>query len=387
MSRARAMLISAGIGAGLMYFFDPQRGDERRAKLRDQAKRAQRRTHTALDAAHDVTDRSRSVGASIRARLRAGGSTDDTLKERVRAAIRAVASRPGSIDVAVRDRCVSLSGPVLAGEIPLIIDRVYDLRGVHDIENRLQPQAAADYDADIAADRPRARGADDDRRQWSPALRLAAGVGGSAAALYGLARGGLLARALAFTGAAVAARAATNLELKRLTGLGARRRAIDIQKSVRINAPIERVFETWATCESYPHFMTHVRRVRRLEDGATTKRWRWTVAGPAASEFEFDTAISAYEPNRVIAWRTEPGALVQHEGHVRFAPEPNGTTRADVNMRYNPVAGTVGHVIARLFGADGKRQIDDDLARMKSYIETGKQPPDAAAAQQSQTPA
>ena len=101
-----------------------------------------------------------------------------------------------------------------------------------------------------------------------------------------------------------------------------------------------------------------------------------------ANQFDFDTAITLYEPNRVIGWRTEPGALIQHAGIVRFSEEPNGTTRADVKMTYNPVAGAVGHVIAKLFGSDAKRQIDDDLARMKSYIETGKQPPDAAEVEQ-----
>jgi hypothetical protein len=40
--------------------------------------------------------------------------------------------------------------------------------------------------------------------------------------------------------------------------------------------------------------------------------------------------------------------------------------------------------VASLFGADPKRLMDDDLARMKTLIETGNPPHDAA---QSSTPA
>ena len=47
-------------------------------------------------------------------------------------------------------------------------------------------------------------------------------------------------------------------------------------------------------------------------------------------------------------------------------------------MSYNPVVGGLGHAIASLFGADPKKQMDEDLMRMKSMIETGVQPHDAA---------
>src|SRR5690606_31576745 len=84
------------------------------------------------------------------------------------------------------------------------------------------------------------------------------------------------------------------------------------------------------------------------------------------------------EENELIAWRTEGEALVQHAGRVRFMGTDDGTTIVDVKMTYNPVAGAVGHVIARLFGTDPKSQMDDDLLRMKSFLETGKLPRDAA---------
>jgi uncharacterized membrane protein len=48
-------------------------------------------------------------------------------------------------------------------------------------------------------------------------------------------------------------------------------------------------------------------------------------------------------------------------------------------MSYSPPAGVLGHVVAKLFGADPKTELDEDLLRMKTFLETGKAPCDAAA--------
>ena len=49
-----------------------------------------------------------------------------------------------------------------------------------------------------------------------------------------------------------------------------------------------------------------------------------------------------------------------------------------MRLSYNPPAGAVGHAIAKAFGADPKSEMDQDLLRMKSLLETGKLPHDAA---------
>ena len=43
-------------------------------------------------------------------------------------------------------------------------------------------------------------------------------------------------------------------------------------------------------------------------------------------------------------------------------------------MTYQPPAGMIGHAVASLFNGDPKRQMDDDLMRMKAFIETGITP-------------
>lgn len=376
MTRKWTMLIGTGMGAGLMYLFDPDRGPTRRAKLRDRYASATRAAQQAAGATnHDLRNRAQGWAAFARAWIQSDAPVDDdTLAARVRAAIGRVSAHASSIEVNVHDGRAILRGPILAEEAPLVMDCAYGVRGISAVENQLEVHAVPGNVAGLQGGRERSGKG----RGWSPTARLSAGIGGGLLALHGLVRGGLVSRALGATGFALLARSATNLDLRRLTGIGAHHRGVDIEKTVRIQAPIERVFEIWEHCEHFPNFMTHVRHVQQLQDGQSTKRWRWTVTGPAGTVFDFDTALTAYERNRALGWRTEAGSLIQHAGHVRFTEEPGGATRVDIRMSYNPVAGAVGHAVARLFGADAKHQMDDDIERMKRYIETGLPPHDAA---------
>jgi uncharacterized membrane protein len=74
----------------------------------------------------------------------------------------------------------------------------------------------------------------------------------------------------------------------------------------------------------------------------------------------------------LIAWRTVPGAIIQSSGVVQFEPSSVGGTRIHLRMSYRPPADMVGHAAAVMFGADPRRQIDDDLLRFKSFMESGK---------------
>jgi uncharacterized membrane protein len=104
----------------------------------------------------------------------------------------------------------------------------------------------------------------------------------------------------------------------------------------------------------------------------------WTVDGPAGTTVEWNAYLTDWEPNRLIAWRSFPGATVANEGKVRFQENPDGGTRVDVHLCYTPPAGALGQTVARLFGTDAKTEMDDDLLRMKTLIEQGRFPHDAA---------
>lgn len=147
---------------------------------------------------------------------------------------------------------------------------------------------------------------------------------------------------------------------------------LDLQKTIEIKASPETVYDIWRNYDNFPHFMSHVLDVRDLGQ----QRSHWVVKGPMGEKVEWDAVlIDALRP-RVLAWRSEPGATVEHQGRVVFEPTDKGT-RVTVRMRYTPPAGMLGHGVAVLLGSDPKQTMDDDLLRMKNFIERGVRPHDA----------
>jgi uncharacterized membrane protein len=361
-----------GLGAGLMYLLDPERGRRRRSLLRDQCAHAWHTTGDAMGIlATDLSHRAQGVVAETRSRFRHEEVADATLVERVRAKTGRVVSHPRAIVVTARNGLITLSGPILAEELEEFLATVRSVGGVTDIENRLEVHQNADKHPALQGGRPRPGEA---AANWSPTARLLAGTVGSALAVYGTKRRGTFGTTLGTVGIGLLARGLTNKEMTRLVGVDGGRRAVDFQKTINIDAPVDSVFEFWTAYENFPRFMTHIRKVSDLGAG----RSRWIVDGPAGVPVEWDAVITELVPNRLLAWESVPGAAIRNAGIIHFDPNRDGTTRVDIKLSYNPPAGAMGHAVSDLFGADPRRMMDDDLARMKTLIETGNPPHDAA---------
>jgi uncharacterized membrane protein len=378
MNKGLAIVVGAGVGAGLMYLYDPQMGRRRRAVTRDKLVSFGHRLDDAVDVtSRDLTNRAAGLWAEMRSSITGNGVSDEVLAERVRAQLGGLVSHPSAIDVRAERGRVTLSGPVLRHEVDRLLKGVASVRGVRGVENRLDIHDEPGNVPGLQGQPVRrlsGRQLDVMQRHWSPTTRLLMGAAGGAMAAYGAGRRDAFGGAIGLAGATLLTRAITNIELKRLLGVGAGRRAVDIQKTLNLNAPVERVFQLWANYQNFPRFMSHVRDVKDLGDG----RSHWVVAGPAGARVEWDAVITSYTPNEVLAWRTEPNAVVQHAGLIRFLSNPDGSTTVNIRLTYNPAVGGLGHVVTSLFGADAKSQMDEDLVRMKTFIETGKAPADAA---------
>jgi uncharacterized membrane protein len=362
------ILYSAAAGALAMYFLDPQGGRRRRARTRDKVERARRRLRDAYDVtARDARHRVEGLQAMSRHLLRRGECVaDETLAGRVRAVLGRYCSHPHAIEVTVREGHVMLAGPILAHEVPGLLHAVKHVPGVRGVENRLEVHREPGNVSSLQGGVPR-RGQRFELLQdnWSPSARLVVGTVG----LGLLVRRGLLSR---LGGAALIARAITNLDFATLFGFAAAGDGIEVHKTIHVHAPVDKVFDFWSHFENFPHFMSKVRAVH-----VAGNRSHWVVRGPAGIEVEWTSEVVRSEPNALIEWRSTPDSEVKHEGEVRFEPEDGGT-RVTVRMCYVPPAGALGHAVAAIFGADPKSEMDADLMRMKNMIETGKPPHDAA---------
>jgi uncharacterized membrane protein len=282
-----------------------------------------------------------------------------------------VVSHPGAIHVSVSQAGrVELTGAVLTREYSALMRAIADVRGVRQIEDRLQIHEYAGRISALQGGRLREPRFELLQDNWSPAIRLLLGTAGLGLVAFGLRNRSVLASVSGAAGGALLLRSTVNAPLSRL----ASNQLIEIHKTLRVNAPVEEVFETLAPHEDFPYFMRNVRSVRTHSDGHS----HWSVSGPAGTTVEWDSRTTRFEPNELIAWRTTPHATVKHSGHIRFRPE-NGGTCLDIQMRYRPPAGALGHGVARLFGVDPRKEMDEDLLRLKTFLETGRRPHDSAA--------
>jgi len=376
MNPAMAAGVALGAGAGLMYLFDADRGGRRRARLRDIATHTINKTGSAAGAAsRDLTNRARGFAAQASSIFRGGDTDDDTLVARVRSKMGRAVSHPGAIEVRAMNGLVRLSGDVLAQEVDTLLSCVRSAPGVRGLDNQLRIHSQPGDMPNLQGGRAR-RGARFELMQsnWSPTARLLTTLTGGALMSLCLRRRDAFGVAAGTLGFGLMARGITNVETRRLIGIGGGRRAIDFHKTINIEAPLECVFGFWKNSGNFPHFMTNVREVRNLGYG----RSQWTVAGPAGLSVKWDAVITEFIPNKIIAWKSEPGSAIANAGIVRFEPSNGGGTRVTIRMSYNPPAGAIGHALAKIFGANPKREMDQDLLRMKTMIETGRAPHDAA---------
>ncbi len=358
------------LGAGAMYLLDPDRGARRRSLLRDQVVHAGNKLGDGLSATvRDTRNRAIGAAAELRARFQHDQSDDAILHERVRSAIGRAVSHPSAITVTTYDGRVTLSGHVLADEMHELIRRVERVRGVHDVRNELEVHRTPNGVPDLqGGGKSREQRPELLQENWAPATRLLAGVLGGLMALQGARTRGKAGTGLRVFGLGLVTRAITNFPARRLIGAGAGHRAIDVQKTVRVSAPIEQVWELWSNFEDFPRFMSHLREVRRIDE----KRSHWVAAGPAGIPVEWDAIVTEWRPKESIAWKSIEGSTVETAGRVRFRPTSDGNTEIGVHMSYNPPGGAIGHVIASLFGTDPKRAMDQDMVRLKSLLEEGK---------------
>jgi uncharacterized membrane protein len=138
-----------------------------------------------------------------------------------------------------------------------------------------------------------------------------------------------------------------------------------VSKYIRIEAPPQQVYELWRDPTSFADFMPDVRSVEVRGD-----RWHWEVEGPGVP-VEFDTEVVEDIPGQRLAWRSV-GGQVATEGAVRFDARGEETD-LEYSMHYEPPAGKVGEIVAKLF-ADPEDSVQRSLEAFKKIVERDARP-------------
>ena len=356
-------LAGAAVGALVMYMLDPAYGAPRRA-----------------ESGKKLRDIGRQTGGALNKAVRQLGNGIDHAGSSLGGTIGSVAREAGNVLKGLAER--ELGAPVAA------VDTGSTAQGSGEGAGGADAHGNGRYSNGERGDDGGERFARtlmprDETRSISPypyarpasGLRMAALAGGGLLGLFGLlAPRSLLSTAAGLAGIAVLARASSRKPMHTMLGGGHRTRPVEVEKTIRIDASPEHVYDMFADYENFPRFMSNVVQVRDLGGG----RSHWIVKGPGGTEFAWTAALTEHDrPNR-LSWRSEPGAEVEQNGTITFEPLRSGT-RVTVHMSYRPPAGALGHALARLLGKDPGHEMDEDLTRMKMLVEgkalprTGKQ--------------
>ena len=145
MRRIWALLAGAGFGACIMYLFDPQSGNRRRALVRDKLAHYSRIASERIGGVgQEIRDRSYGTFATLRYQLNRTPPSDDVLVARVRSKLGRAVTHPHAIEVTAREGHVVLRGPILASDVERTKVAVQHIPGVTELESQLDVHATPD---------------------------------------------------------------------------------------------------------------------------------------------------------------------------------------------------------------------------------------------------
>ena len=141
-----------------------------------------------------------------------------------------------------------------------------------------------------------------------------------------------------------------------------------VGRAVTINRPRAELFAYFRDFTNLPTFMDNVERIDVLD----AKRSHWVVKAPGGKTVEWDSVVTDEVEGEYIAWASEPGADIDNSGRVDFRDAGARGTVVTATLLYDPPAGVVGKLIAKLFQREPAIQARRDLRRFKQLMETGE---------------
>lgn len=139
-------------------------------------------------------------------------------------------------------------------------------------------------------------------------------------------------------------------------------------QAVTINKPVAEVYGYFRNFANLPRFMENVERIDVRDD----KRSHWVVKAPGGATVEWDAVVTDEQPERFVAWTSEPGADVPNSGRVEFRDAGARGTVVSATILYDPPAGVIGKLVAKLAQREPAIQARRDLHRFKQLMETGE---------------
>ncbi|MEJ8629779.1 SRPBCC family protein [Sphingomonas sp. I4] len=138
--------------------------------------------------------------------------------------------------------------------------------------------------------------------------------------------------------------------------------------AVTINRPVADLYAWWRHFPNLADVMENVERIDILND----RRSHWVVKAPGGTTVEWDAVVTDDREGEIIAWASAEGADIANSGRVTFRDAGARGTVVTATILYDPPAGVIGKLVAKLFQREPNIQVRRDLARFKQLMETGE---------------
>ena len=140
-------------------------------------------------------------------------------------------------------------------------------------------------------------------------------------------------------------------------------------RAVTINREPAELYEFWRNFSNLPEVMDNLVSVTVLDN----QRSEWTAKGPAGADVTWIARVTEDIEGALIAWRSEDDADVFNEGRISFSPaQGNRGSVVTALIAYDPPAGFIGRMVAKVLQREPEVQLRRDLRRFKQLMETGE---------------
>jgi uncharacterized membrane protein len=138
--------------------------------------------------------------------------------------------------------------------------------------------------------------------------------------------------------------------------------------AVTIRQPASDLYAYWRDFSNLASFMENIVSITPIDD----ERSHWVVKAPGGRTVEWDARVTEDHAGELLAWTSEPGADVPNSGRVEFREAGARGTVVTAMIAYDPPAGVVGKIVAKMFQREPAIQARRDLRRFKQLMETGE---------------
>lgn len=139
-------------------------------------------------------------------------------------------------------------------------------------------------------------------------------------------------------------------------------------RTVTIAKSSNEIYEFWRDFSNLPKVMENLEEVRPSGIGGSV----WVIKAPGGT-VEVETEVTEDRAGEVIAWRSVESSDIKTSGEVRFTDAPGDRgTRVTLVIEYDPPAGEIGRLAAKMFQREPHIQAWHALKRLKMYLETGE---------------